>query len=130
MDWGNLLNLLFFGFAMNGVSRIYEGKVSEKKSEAVKGIIQFCISIFGIAFASPIFTNVWFSLIAAVAFSLLSIGYMASVFVNAKPSEQIWRVDAQLLPPGEDHSIKESKKSTIPIAWNNVKSVVKYVKDK
>lgn len=124
MDFGNLLNLIFFGFAMNGVSHIFEGKTKEKKGEAARGIIQFCVSVFGIALASPIFSNMWLSLGGAAIFSLLAIAYMAGIFVNTKPTEEVWKVDAQLLPPVED-----VPKSTIPLSWNNVKSVVKYVKD-
>ena len=136
MDIGNLLNLLFFGFAMNGVSHIFEGKTTEKKGEAVKGIIQFCVSVLGIAFASPICQNMWISLAVACIFSFLSIAYMASVFVNAKPSEEVWKVNAQLLPPneelpaGEPRATKEAQQTRIPVAWNNVKSMVRYVKDK
>lgn len=135
MDIGNLLNLVFFGFAMNGVAHIFEGKTTSKKGEAVKGILQFCVSILGIAFASPLFpNNMWGSLIAAGIFCALAISYMASVFVNAKPSEEVWRVNAELFTPDalpqSDTKMEEAQKSSLPISWSNVKSMVRYVKDK
>ena len=115
---------------MNGVARIFTGKTTEKKSETVKGILEFCLSVFGLAITSPLFEYSLLSFLAAAGFTLFVVAYMAGIFVGAKPSEEIWHVDAELLPPGESPAEKEMSKASFPISLNNIKSVVEYVKKK
>ena len=130
MDWENLLNLVFFAFSMNGVARIYTGKTAEKKSEVVKGIAELCISVFGVAITSPIFEYSILSFLVAAGFSFFVVAYMAGVFVNTKPPEEILHVNAELLPPGETEAEKAANSSSFPMSLGNIKSVVEYVRKK
>ncbi len=135
MDFSNFLTLIFFFYSAAGSANIYKGKTGEDSGLIVKGILELCMSVFGVAFLNPIFDNFFLSLVSGLLFSMLFIGYVAGVFLNTKPEEEILYVKGEWEHANDQQQpqLKESEEiqhhvSKMPTVWSNIRTAIDFVR--
>ncbi len=103
--FSSLLTMVSGGLLGCGISQIYKGKL-EKKS-ITKGIIMLGLGFFGIAFFNPLFESLILSVVAAVIYSGLMMGFISNVFLNVeKPEEIVYK--AELFEPDVEEKQQEN----------------------
>lgn len=86
MDFFNFLTLAALALSIYGTANVYKGKADGKGLG--KGIVSLAIGIFSVCWLNPVFPkSVFFSLLIALAFTTLLLGYTADAFSKAGKSE-------------------------------------------